>query len=311
MNLHQLRFVREAVRQNFSLTEAARSLFTSQPGISKAIIELEDELGVQIFERHGKRIKQLTAPGRLVLQSAERILSELENLKRIGAEFAARESGELRIAATHTQARYALPPVVAAFRQRYPAVKLTLLQGIPSQLVDWVRTDQADIAIATEALADSTDMVTLPAYQWVHTVVAPAGHPILEGPLTLMKLGGHPIITYERAFAGRGKIDSAFAHAGIDPQIVLEAIDADVIKTYVGLGLGVGIIAGMAFDAQKDQPLVAVEAGHLFGHNTTRLAVRQGVFMRALMYDFISLFAPDISRAMVDRVLKGGEAYSI
>jgi LysR family cys regulon transcriptional activator len=311
MNLHQLRFVREAVRQNFSLTEAARALFTSQPGISKAIIELEDELGVQIFERHGKRIKQLTPPGRLVLQSAERILSELENLKRIGAEFAARESGELRIAATHTQARYALPPVVAAFRQRYPAVKLTLLQGIPSQLVDWVRTDQADIAIATEALADSADMVTLPCYQWEHTVVAPLGHPILQRPLTLMQLGTFPLITYERAFAGRGKIDNAFANAGIDPQIVLEAIDADVIKTYVGLGLGVGIIAGMAFDEQKDASLGAVPAGHLFGHNTTRLAVRQGVFMRALMYDFISLFAPAITRSMVDRVLQGGEAYEI
>jgi LysR family cys regulon transcriptional activator len=311
MNLHQLRFIREAVRQQFSLTEAAKALFTSQPGVSKAIIELEEELGVQIFQRHGKRIKNLTPPGKLVVQSAEKILAELENLKRIGAEYAARESGELRIAATHTQARYVLPPVVVAFRNRYPNVKLTLLQGTPSQLVGWVKADQADIAIATEALALSADMVTLPCYKWEHVVVAPLGHPVLEGALTLQRLANYPLITYERAFAGRGRIDAAFQQAGLVPQIMLEAIDADVIKTYAGLGMGVGIIAGMAFDFVKDHPLVGLPAAHLFGHNTTRLGVRQGVFMRALMYDFIELFSPDLTRDMVDRVLEGGDSYDI
>ncbi len=311
MNLHQLRFIREAVRQNFSLTEAARALFTSQPGVSKAIIELEEELGIQIFQRHGKRIKALTAPGRLVVESAEKILAELENLKRIGAEYAARESGELRIAATHTQARYVLPPVVASFRQRYPNVRLALLQGVPQQLVDWVRTDQADLAIATEALAQSPDMVTLPCFDWEHSVVAPLGHPVLQQPLSVQSLAAHPLITYERAFAGRGKIDAGFLAAGLNPEIILEAIDADVIKTYVGLGLGVGIIASMAFDPQKDHPLVGVKAGHLFGHNTTRIGIRQGVFMRQLMYDFIGLFAPRLNQVLIDRVLAGGADYEI
>ena len=312
MNLHQLRFLREAVKRNFSLTEAAKALFTSQPGVSKAIIELEEELGIQIFQRHGKRIKDLTEPGRMVYASTEKILSEIENLKRIAQEYAKRESGELRIAATHTQARYVLPPVVAQFRFRYPQVHFVLLQGTPHQLADWVKSDQADLAIATEALAFTPELVTFSCYQWEHVAVLPPGHPLLkEKTLTLEALSKYSLITYDKAFAGRGKIDEAFAAARLQPDVVLEGIDADVIKTYVTLGLGVGIIAGVAFDAQRDAPLVSVPVGNLFGMNTTRVGIRQGVFMRSLAYDFIQMFAPQLTRKLIDRALNGGERYDI
>ncbi|HEY1058037.1 MAG TPA: CysB family HTH-type transcriptional regulator [Limnobacter sp.] len=318
MNLHQLRFVREAVRHNFSLTDAAKALFTSQPGVSKAIIELEEELGFEIFKRHGKRIKGLTPPGELVVQACERVLAELENIKRVGEEFAARESGQLTVAVTHTQARYVLPQAVAAFRKKFPKVKLILLQGTPEQLADWVRKDQADLAVATEALADEPDLVTLPCYDWGHVAIAPAEGEWLQDfqgagarKMALADFQQLPVITYETHFAGRKKIDAAFKKAGVDLEVVLEAIDADVIKTYVGLGLGVGIIAEVAFDAAKDQHLVAVPVDHLFGRNTTRIALRQGVFMRTLMVEFIGTFAPMLTPKLIERVMGGGHAYDI
>lgn len=318
MNLHQIRFVRETVRQNFSLTEAAKALFTSQPGVSKAIIELEDELGFQIFKRHGKRIKGLTPPGELVFQACERVLGELENIKRVGEEFAARDSGRLTVAVTHTQARYVLPAAVAAFRKKFPKVKLVLLQGTPEQLADWVRKDQADLAVATEALADEPDLVTLPCYDWGHVAVAPRGYKGFNGFLgeksrrmALSDFKAMPLITYESHFAGRKKIDAAFQKAGVSVDVVLEAIDADVIKTYVGLGLGVGIIAEVAFEQKKDKDLIAVPVDHLFGRNTTRIALRQGVFMRTLMYEFIQVFAPMLTHKMIDKVLGGGAEYDI
>lgn len=318
MNLHQIRFVRETVRQNFSLTEAAKALFTSQPGVSKAIIELEDELGFQIFKRHGKRIKGLTPPGELVFQACERVLGELENIKRVGEEFAARDSGRLTVAVTHTQARYVLPAAVAAFRRKFPKVKLVLLQGTPEQLADWVRKDQADLAVATEALADEPDLVTLPCYDWGHVAVAPRGYKGFNGFLgeksrrmALSDFKAMPLITYESHFAGRKKIDAAFQKAGVSVDVVLEAIDADVIKTYVGLGLGVGIIAEVAFEQKKDKDLIAVPVDHLFGRNTTRIALRQGVFMRTLMYEFIQVFAPMLTHKMIDKVLGGGAEYDI
>ena len=250
MNLHQFRFVREAVRQNFNLTEAAKALYTSQPGVSKAIIELEEELGVDIFTRHGKRIRGLTEPGRAVLRSVELIMQEVDGLKRIGKEFAAHDSGSFTIATTHTQARYALPKVVQAFTQKYPKVHLSLLQGNPKQITEMVRNDQADIAIATEALASGEGLVSLPCYQWEHVVVVPPEHPLLQSKnLTLEDIAANPLITYDSAFSGRSKIDHAFSLRHLKPDVVLEAIDADVIKTYVELGMGVGIIAGIAFDA--------------------------------------------------------------
>ena len=306
MNLHQLRFVREAVRQNFNLTEAAKALFTSQPGVSKAIIELEEELGVDIFSRHGKRIRGLTEPGRAVLKSVELIMQEIDGLKRIGNEFAAHDSGSFTIATTHTQARYSLPKVVQAFTQKFPKVRLSLLQGNPKQVAEMVLMDQADLGIATESIASIDGLISLPCYQWEHQVVVPLDHPLLKSKsITLEELASYPIITYDNAFTGRSKIDHAFNLRSLKPDIVLEAIDADVIKTYVELGLGVGIIAGMAFDAERDKNLRAISAGHLFGTNVSRIALKQGAYLRSYVFTFIELLAPTLNRKLVEQVLSG------
>lgn len=312
MNLHQLRFVREAVRQNYNLTDAAKSLFTSQPGVSKAIIELEEELGVDIFTRHGKRIRGLTEPGRLVLQSVELIMQEIESLKRIGKEYAAHDSGSFTIATTHTQARYMLPKVVQAFMQKYPKVRLSLLQGNPKQIADMVKSDQADLAIATEAITTIDGLITLPAYQWEHVVVAPPEHPLFKSrAISLEEIASYPIITYDAAFAGRSKIDHAFSLRALSPDVLLEAIDADVIKTYVELGMGIGIIAGMAFDPERDRNLRALPVGHLFGMNTSRVAIKQGAYLRSYVYTFIELLTPTLNRKMVESAMRGGDNYEL
>lgn len=306
MNLHQFRFVREAVRQNFNLTEAAKALFTSQPGVSKAIIELEEELGIDIFSRHGKRIRGLTEPGREVLKSVELILQEVEGLKRIGKEFAAQDSGSFTIATTHTQARYSLPTVVQAFAQKFPKVRLSLLQGNPKQVAEMVLTNQADLAIATEAIAEIDGLVSLPCYQWEHLVVVPPEHPLLKSKsVTLEEIAAFPLITYDAAFAGRNKIDLAFSRRALKPDVLLEAIDADVIKTYVELGMGVGIIAGMAFDSARDLNLRAIPVGHLFGTNVSRVALKQGAYLRSYVFTFIEILAPNLSRKLVEQVLAG------
>ena len=245
MNLHQFRFVREAVRQNFNLTTAAKALFTSQPGVSKAIIELEDELGVEVFRRHGKRIRSLTEPGKRILASIERILDEVETLKRVGKDFASQDQGSLVIATTHTQARYALPKVLMEFTKRFPKVRVSIAQGNPGQIAELLTHDRADIAIATEGIANTPGVLALPGYQWQHVVMVPLSHPLLnQATVTLEEIAKYPIITYDKAFAGRSKIDAAFAQRNITPDIILEAVDADVIKTYVETGMGIGIVAG-------------------------------------------------------------------
>jgi LysR family cys regulon transcriptional activator len=306
MNLHQLRFVREAVRQNFNLTEAAKALYTSQPGVSKAIIELEEELGVDIFTRHGKRIRGLTEPGRAVLKSVELIMQEIDGLKRIGKEFAAQDTGSFTIATTHTQARYALPKVVQAFTLKFPKVRLSLLQGNPKQVAEMVARDQADLAIATEAIAGVDGLVTMPCYQWEHVVVVPVEHPLLKSKqITLDEIASFSLITYDSAFAGRSKIDHAFGIRNLKPNILLEAIDADVIKTYVELGMGVGIIAGMAFDAERDRNLRAIPVGHLFGTNISRIAVKQGAYLRSYVYTFIELLTPTLNRKLIEQIMSG------
>jgi len=308
MNLHQLRFVREAVRQNFNLTEAAKALFTSQPGVSKAIIELEEELGVDIFTRHGKRIRGLTEPGRAVLKSVELIMQEIDGLKRIGKEYAAQDSGSFTIATTHTQARYALPKVVQAFMLKYPKVRLSLLQGNPKQIAEMVMRDQADLVIATESISGFDGLISLPCYQWEHVVVVPVDHPLLKlKNITLEEIAQYPLVTYDAAFAGRSKIDHAFQVRNLKPDILLEAIDADVIKTYVELGMGIGIIAGMAFDAERDKNLRAIPVGHLFGMNVSRVAIKQGAYLRSYIYTFIELLNPTLNRKMVDSALQGNK----
>ena len=313
MKLQQLRYIVEIQRQGLNVSEAAETLFTSQPGISKQVKLLEDELGIAIFERSGKRFTGVTAPGKVVLSIAERILREAENLKRASAEFAMGDTGRLVLAATHTQARYALPVVVRDFVAQHPAVKLEMHQGSPTQIAEWVAAGEADIGIATEALDQYPQLITLPVRQWTHSVIAPEGHPILKSqPLSLNELARWPLITYDPAFAGRSLINKAFERAQLEPNVVLAAIDADVIKTYVSLGLGLGIISALAVDPQRDSGLVALDAGHLFESNTTRLAVRRGTYLRRYDYDLITLFAPHLSKRVVDMAMQGGgEEYQL
>ncbi len=306
MNFQQLRAVREAVRSNFNLTAAAAALFTSQPGVSKQIKELEDELGIIIFERHGKRLVGLTEPGKAVLAIANRVLADAENLRNVGREFAAADVGTLTLATTHTQARYALPRVVTEFKARFPKVRLVMHQGNPPQLAQMVLAGDADIAIATEALDHYPGLLALAAYTWSHCVVVPPGHPLdTTAKLTLDALAQYPIITYNPAFSGRSHIDEAFTAHGLVPDIVLTAIDADVIKTYVELGLGIGIIASVAFDAERDRTLKRLDVSHLFRENTTRVALRRGRDMRGFAFAFVELFAPHLARATIKQALQG------
>jgi len=304
MNLQQLRYLNEIVRRNLNISDAAGALYTSQPGISKQIKLLEEELGIDIFVRNGKRIVALTAPGRAVLEIAQRVLHETDNLKQVGQEFSRQDRGSLTIATTHTQARYALPQVIKAFTQRYPEVKLGLHQGSPTQIAEMVLSGEADIGIATESIALYDELVTLPCYEWHHCVVVPPKHPLLlEKRLTLKKLAQYPLITYDFAFTGRNKINQAFSEAGIEPNIALTAIDADVIKTYVELGLGVGIVAQMAFIPERDHHLQMLDAGHLFQPSTTRVAIRRNQYLRGFAYHFIELFAPQLTHEVVAQAL--------
>ncbi len=307
MNLHQLRFVREAVRQNYNLTDAAKALFTSQPGVSKAIIELEEELGIDIFTRHGKRIRGLTEPGRLVLGSVELIMQEIDSLKRIGKEFAAQDSGSFTIATTHTQARYVLPVPVARLREAYPKVNVSLHQGSPDQVARMVLDEVAEIGIATESLSQYDDLVTLPCYEWQHMLVMPSDHPLAKKEhITLEDLAQEPLITYHPSFTGRTKVDQAFAARHLHPRIALEAIDSDVIKTYVRLGLGVGIVAEMAVkDDGTNTDLIALPAGHLFGVNIARVAFKRSAYLRNFVYKFAELLSDKLNRDLIVKAMTG------
>ena len=312
MNLHQFRFVREAVRQGLNLTETAKALHTSQPGVSKAILELEEELGVDIFVRHGKRLRRVTEPGEQILRSVERILQELDNLRRIGDEYSRQESGTLSIATTHTQARYMLPGPVALLRRRFPQVRVVLHQGNPEQVSRMLVDGSADIGLATESLEDFAELITLPCYDWQHVVVVPAEHALATSEqLTLEQLAALPLVSYHPTFTGRRRIDQAFAQRRLQPDFVLEAIDSDVIKTYVRLGMGVGIVAEMAMRADADEPaadagLVARPAGHLFGRNVSRVAFRRGAYLRHFVYTFAELLSDRLTRALIERALAGG-----
>ena len=296
MNLQQLRYLQEIARQNLKISDAADALYTSQPGVSKQIKLLEEELGIEIFIRNGKRITAITEPGKAILEIAQRILLDTNNLKQVSEEFRAQDSGTLTIATTHTQARYALPPVVKQFIKRYPKVKLELHQGNPTQIAEQVLEGMADVAIATESLALYDELVTLPCYEWNHCIITPPKHPLLaEKKLTLEKVAQYPIITYDFAFTGRNKINAAFQARGLEPNVVLSAIDADVIKTYVELGLGIGIVAHMAYIPERDKHLRMLDAAHLFQPSVTRVAIRRNEYLRGYCYDFIELFAPQLT----------------
>jgi LysR family cys regulon transcriptional activator len=307
VNLHQFRFVQEAARRGLNLTEAAKALHTSQPGVSKAIIELEEELGIDIFTRHGKRLKRITEPGERVLESIDVILREVGNLKRIGEQYSAQDSGTLSIATTHTQARYVLPVPVARLREAYPKVNISLHQGAPDDVARMVLEETAEIGMATESLSDyAPQLITLPCYEWEHVLVVPKNHALAKKTrLTLEDIAAEPLITYHPSFTGRSRVDHAFAQRQLTPRIVLEAIDSDVIKTYVRLGLGVGIVAEMAVKDDKDPDLVARPLAPLLGKNVARIALKRGAYLRDFVYHFATLLSDRLDKDLILKAMKG------
>lgn len=305
MKLHQLRYIREVARQGLNVSTAAEALHTSQPGVSKQIQLLEEELNLQIFQRNGKRLIGVTEPGVAILQMAERVLHEMENIKRVGDEFSHEDTGDLVIAATHTQARYHLPAAVKTFMEAYPKVHLSIHQGNPTQVSEQVIRGDADIGLATEAISGYKELVTLPCYQWNRCVVAPLGHPLLDdSPLTLEKIARYPVVTYDFSFAGGSMVNRVFAEHGLHLNVALTAIDSDVVKTYVELGLGVGLLAQMAYNPDRDRNLAMLDASHLFPASTTYLGIRRDAYLRGYQYDFIRAIAPHLDRQAVDAAFK-------
>lgn len=305
MNFQQLRIIRETVRRNFNLTEVANALHTSQSGVSKHIKDLEDELGVELFVRKGKRLLGLTEPGQELVGIVERILLDTQNIKKLGEQFSNKDKGQLSVATTHTQARYALPKIVTQFKKDFPKVNLVLHEASPGEIVSMLLEGTADIGIATEALLDASDLATFPYYTWHHGVVVPDGHPLTAAkPLTLETIAEHPIITYHKGFTGRSRIDEAFEKGNVVPEIVMEALDADVIKAYVELGLGIGIMASMAFNPAHDPHLRLLDAKHLFKINTSRIAVRRGTYLRGYALRFIELCSPELTETIVRSALQ-------
>ncbi|MBI2993460.1 MAG: HTH-type transcriptional regulator CysB [Gammaproteobacteria bacterium] len=302
MKLQQLRYIWEVARNNLNVSATAESLYTSQPGVSKQIRTLEDELGVQIFQRSGKHLTEVTAAGKSILRVAGEILDRTENIRQIAQEFSDPRRGSLSIATTHTQARYKLPPVIREFIDRYPNVALHMHQGTPIQISELASKGTVDFAIATEALEHFENLVMMPCYRWNRSVIVPHGHPLTrERPLTLAAIARYPLVTYVFGFTGRSQLDDAFSAASLKPQVVFTATDADVIKTYVKLGLGVGIVASMAYDPKLDGDLQALSADHLFEPSTTKIGFRRGTFLRGFMFDFIELFAPHLQRSVVEK----------
>ena len=315
MNFQQLRIMRETVRQHFNLTKVANALFTSQSGVSKHIKDLEDELGIELFVRRGKRLLDLTVPGRELVSIVERMLMDAQNIKSLAEQFSASDEGQLTVATTHTQARYALPPVVSQFKKAFPKVHLVLHQGSPAEIATMLLRGEADIGIATEVIEDLPELASFPYYSWHHAAVVTSDHPLNQTAqrassaahsaensaalLTLEEIAKYPIITYHQGYTGRASIDSTFAKAGLAPDIVMSALDADVIKTYVELGLGVGLMASMAFHPQRDQGLVLLDTKHLFAPKVTQIAVKRGHYLRGYAYRFIEYCQPDLDEATV------------
>ena len=312
MNLQQLRIVRETARRRFNLTEVAAALYLAQSGVSKHIKELEDELGVELFVRRGKRLLGLTEPGKELLVVAERMLHDAQNIRQLADQFSQQDAGKLELATTHTQARYILPPVVAQFRQEFPKVHLALQQASPAEIVRMLQQGDADIGIATEAVSRDPGLVAFPFHQWRHAVVVPKGHPLTRiRQVTLANLAAYPLITYQPEYTGRTRIDAAFARAGLSPDIVMSAVDADVIKTYVELGLGVGIVASVAVNEERDRELALVPIDNLFEVNTTWIAVRRGHYLRGFAFRFIELCSAELTEETVRRSLNPDRSASM
>ncbi len=302
MKLQQLRYIWEVSKHDLNVSATAQSLYTSQPGISKQIRLLEDELGVEVFARSGKHLTRVTPAGKAILEISGEILQKVDSIRQIAQEFSDERKGSLSVATTHTQARYALPPVINEFIKMYPDVALHMHQGTPTQISEMAADGTVDFAIATEAMAGFSDLIMMPCYSWNRSVVVPKDHPLAQiSKLTLEDLAQYPIVTYTFGFTGRGKLDEAFRERGLDPKVVFTAVDTDVIKTYVRLGLGVGVIASMAVDEQ-DSDLVAIDASHLFEDSVTRIGFRRGTFLRGYMFDFIEKFAPHLTQDVVEKV---------
>jgi LysR family cys regulon transcriptional activator len=304
MKLQQLKYILEVAKHDLNVSATALSLYTSQPGISKQIRLLEDELGVEVFARSGKHLTRVTPAGEAILEIAGEILQKVDSIKKVSQEFCDERKGSLSIATTHTQARYALPLAITKFIKSYPDVSLHMQQGTPMQISEMAASGKVDFAIATEALSHFSDLIMMPCYRWNRSVVVPKDHPLAQvSQLTLKDIADHPIVTYVFGFTGRSKLDDAFQQQGLDPKVVFTAVDSDVIKAYVRLNLGVGIIASMAFDPQVDTDLVAIDASHLFESSTTQLGFRKGTFLRGYMFEFINLFAPHLTPAIVKDVM--------
>ncbi|GHB29275.1 HTH-type transcriptional regulator CysB [Salinicola rhizosphaerae] len=306
MKLQQLRYIWEVTRHQLNVSATAQSLFTSQPGISKQIRLLEDELGVEIFARSGKHLTRVTPAGEAIVELAGKVLRTVDDIKHVAQEHSDERRGSLSIATTHTQARYVLPGVIGEFRQQYPDVALHMQQGTPKQIAQMVSEGSADFAICTESLELFNDLVLLPCYRWNRCVLVPKGHPLATGELTLERVAEHPLVTYVFGFTGRSQLDDAFKSRDLTPNVVLTAADSDVIKTYVRLGLGIGIVAHMAIDPVADSDLVAIDASHLFASSTTKIGIRRGTFMRSYMYDFVKRMAPHLDRDTVEAALAAG-----
>lgn len=303
MKIRQLRYIYEVARRGLNVTAAAEALFTSQPGVSKQIRLLEEELGVDIFVRNGKHLSEITPAGQRILEYTRRLLDEEDNIRRVAEEFHDTDQGDLSVATTHTQARYALPQVIQSFRKRFPKVTMHLHQGSPPQIAKMAAEGQADFAIATEAMHHFDTLVMLPCYRWNRCVLVRPDHPLAKiKRLSLEDIAAHPVVTYTFGFTGRSKLDQAFAAHGLRPDVVLTAVDADVIKTYVRAGLGIGIVADMAYDARTDNDLVRLPADHLFETSTTHIGFRRGLFLRGYMYEFLQRFAPHLTRELVDEI---------
>jgi LysR family cys regulon transcriptional activator len=305
MKLQQLRYIREVARCQLNISQAADKLFTSQPGVSKQVRLLEEELGVEIFQRNGKHLQTITPAGQRIIEAAEDILTRVENIRKIAGEALDEEQGSLRIATTHTQSRYVLPAIIQQFMQRFPKVSLHLHQGSPMQISQLAADGSVDFAIATEALEHFKDLIMLPSFEWNRSILVPRGHPLAEeSPLSLESINRFPLITYVFGFTGRSRLDEAFQQAGLVPNVVVTAADADVIKTYVRAGMGIGIIASMAWEAERDSDLIALDASHLFQPSTTHIGFRKGSYLRRYMIEFIQAFAPHLNPERIDQALQ-------
>lgn len=312
MKLQQLKYICEVAKHDLNVSATAQSLFTSQPGISKQVRLLEDELGVEIFSRSGKHLTHVTPAGKVILEAAEDILLKVDGIKRTAQEFCDERKGNLSIATTHTQARYALPKVINSFIGKYPDVSLQMQQGTPKQIAQQAANGEVDFAIATEAMEHFSDLLMMPCFHWNRSIVVPKGHPLTKvEQLTLEDVARYPIVTYTFGFTGRSKLDEAFNEARLEPRVVFTAVDSDVIKAYVRLGLGIGIIASMAFEDELDTDLVRLDASHLFKHSTTNLGFRRGTLLRGFMYDFIESFSPNLTRERVDAAMATSNAQEL